>query len=257
MGPKAFERNLRMKPSNSKNLIWIAILLSAVSCSKKQGDPSAQSGPAQGTASAQLTAGAAQLVHTGKGLKSAGGEIQAQLQAETQPQPACYTTAFRPSSKNGAHTHHDQNLIRLNAEGINAKSVCVRIDGTPVRHKLLPPQKAKAGLAVLIGSIPNPNSRVTARYCTFKATCAEDCTIPRDEFMEAIAGSDEETLLKRVQGKQAKWDPEDAEKDEDATAELGAEIERELAGSKTNEIFEGWVAETPSNGCGVKKANRD
>ena len=83
--------------------------------------------------------------------------------------------------------------------------------------------KGKANEFV-IGTVVGTETVVSARYCTGKARCAEDCRVPKDEFVEAIGGNemdstDEERLAVAVWDKEDPNDPNGA-KDAAANAKL-------------------------------------
>ena len=94
---------------------------------------------------------------------------------------------------------HHKNMLKLTQPAdlrMNAASVCVRVNGTPVHYLTV---KGHAD-ELLFGSVAGPKSKVTVRYCTGKAQgCTkEDCTVPKDEFMEAIGGAEGDTARRQA-----------------------------------------------------------
>jgi hypothetical protein len=71
--------------------------------------------------------------------------------------------------------------IKLDTDSLNKKSVCVRVDGAPVKHKV-----SKGG-DILIGAI-GESKDLTVRYCVDGWNCSESCKVADDDFMAAIGG---------------------------------------------------------------------
>ncbi len=168
----------------------------------------------------------------------------APVQAQVPPLPKekpCFTVTFK--TKSNACMHH-RNLLRLEHANVNAKSLCVRVDGTPIRYQAVPQSKnGKGHLALLIGPVSGPQAKVTATFCEDKEKCKETCTVPKDEFMEAIGGDLSDGQV------HAKWDPDDAENDNDVSQELDDDIKRELASNGDLATFEGWTASDSAPAC--------
>lgn len=171
------------------------------------------------------------------------------------PQDGCHTVTYRHEKKNG-HTDFDscsqhKNVLKLALDeasrAIDSKSVCVRVDGVPVNHEF---KRSGKGALLTLGGVAGPGSVITARYCTGSAKCAEDCTVPRDEFMEAIGGHDAGTAaVAAAAAKKARWNPDSKEPDTEVSEELEAEIQRELSGGAELATFDGWKAEAPTAAC--------
>lgn len=163
---------------------------------------------------------------------------------------SCFNLAFHHKTASG-HTDSDacsshRNVLRIKNADLNKKSLCVRVDGVPVKYELT--QDKKDTLATL-GPIAGPASKITVRYCVGKATCKEDCTIPKDEFMEAIGGDDADSHKEARRGPAVKWDSHDNEKDGEVSEELEGEIERELASEKHLTVFDGWIQDSETAAC--------
>jgi hypothetical protein len=154
----------------------------------------------------------------------------------------CFTLAFKhqdlPGHQNGEACTQHKNLLALPSQKLSAKSLCVRVNGTPVKFAFDSKKNH-----VLLSSIAGPRSEITVRYCTGGATCAEDCTVPRDEFMEALGAVDTNGSKPTVA-----WDIRNSgkgpTKQEAALDKELVELKRELASVERNseEIFKGWVA---------------
>jgi hypothetical protein len=152
---------------------------------------------------------------------------------------------------------HHRNLIKLPRTDVHASSVCIRVNGTPVRHEAL---TGKSGEFV-IGAVAGPKDTVTARFCVGKAKCSEGCPYPKqeaakkDEFLEAISGgSNEDTGL-------AQWEATDAQKNNEVNQALDGDLkkaveEQELAsqhtaaGNSKLEIFKDWIGGEMAMACG-------
>lgn len=157
---------------------------------------------------------------------------------------------------------HHRNLIKLPRTDVHASSVCIRVNGTPVRHEAL---TGKAGEFV-IGAVAGPKDVVTARFCVGKAKCSEGCPYPKqeaakkDEFLEAISGgSNEDTGL-------AQWEASDAQKNGEVNQALDGDLkkaveEQELASHRTAagnsklEIFKDWIGGEMAMACGSRASN--
>jgi hypothetical protein len=150
------------------------------------------------------------------------------------PQATCITLTYKHKKTTGHDTDETcgqhRNLLKLQHETINKKAICAKVDGTPVRFELT---KAKTP-AVVIGPYAGPNSKITVQYCLGKAALKEDCTIPKDEFMDAIGATEDSAPT-------AQWD--NNEKVDDVTKQIDGEVMRELASDGDLGIFDGWIAE--------------
>lgn len=177
------------------------------------------------------------------GTKPSSPSAQAQMPAAPAAQTdACYTLSYKhqdlPGHQSGEACTQHKNLLALPGQKLSAKSLCVRVNGTPVKFAFDSKKNH-----VLLSSIAGPRSEITVRYCTGGATCAEDCTVPRDEFMEALGAVDTSGSQPTVA-----WDIRNSQKgptkEEAALDKELVELKRELASVERNseEIFKGWVA---------------
>ncbi len=166
-----------------------------------------------------------------------------------EPEPACYTVTYTHKAAAG-HKNMDEcsqhrNLIKLGDSKVSLKSVCVRVDGTPVKFDWVKS-------SILLGPVAGPNTKISVRYCQPKAkdTCADDCKLPKDDFMAALGGDDEKIAKHQAKnGKMAKWDPSDAQEDSDVAAQVDSEMQKELADGIDLATFEGWKDSAPAQVC--------
>lgn len=102
------------------------------------------------------------------------------------PRDGCVDLRFRAASKE--FVRYGKNRVVVADPRIDPESLCVRVDGTPVKF-VFDPKKGE----IVLGSVADVASALSVRYCFGKAKCSESCVVPRDEFMEALAGVDDET----------------------------------------------------------------
>lgn len=242
---------LEGKPAEKKGLV--SSILGAIFPSKAPAPSVPGGAPGLGGA------GSAVGVGTGTAGGLAGGAKQAQIAeapaAPPVPTQGCYTVTFHHKKTSGhsneeACTQH-KNLIRIPHP--NPASICVRMNKVPVAFELV---KGKTN-ELVVGAIAGPKAEITARYCVGHSTCAEDCKIPKDDFMDAIGAGGEMAAPARV----AQWDPADkADKDSDVNGHLDAEMKRELdkldeaPAQAATEIFKDWLTSSESPACGSKHA---
>ncbi len=152
-----------------------------------------------------------------------------ELKKQKPPQKTCFTFAFHhkpvPSHNSDDICTEHGNLIRLGHAHIHEKSLCVRVDGTPVSYQILHSRKKE--LEVLVGPFAGPKSIITARYC-LKGSIQEECKIPKDHFMEAMGLSADGATHEVIQ-------------DDKATLGMDSDIERELSFSAVQEAFADWM----------------
>jgi hypothetical protein len=201
------------------------------------------------------------------------GESKSAATPPTAPQltpmtmtDGCFTLTFnhKAMATHGSDDEcsHHRNLIKLPRTDVHASSVCIRVNGTPVRHEAL---TGKAGEFV-IGAVAGPKDVVTARFCVGKAKCSEGCPYPKqeaakkDEFLEAISGgSNEDSGL-------AQWEASDAQKNGEVNQALDGDLkkaveEQELASQRTAagnsklEIFKDWIGGEMAMACAGRAGN--
>ncbi|MBC7691508.1 MAG: hypothetical protein H7222_07040, partial [Methylotenera sp.] len=184
-------------------------------------------------------------------LTSPSKELAKETPAEVKPVANCYVVNF----KHKASSHHKtrqacaqhRNFLKLTDSTINLKSVCVRVDGIPVAYEQVKEKGKSEVSGLMLAGIAGPDSKISLKYCINKHDCNEDCKVPKDEFMDAIGGTDP-----AENGKVAvvRWDPSDAENDRDVVAEMDSEIKKELSESA---VFADWVGNAEASECKLNK----
>ncbi|MBY0470941.1 hypothetical protein K2X30_07195 [bacterium] len=230
------------------------------------GTPGAATTPATGavppTAGTSTTAGTAATAPTAT-TPAAPATTTPTAQTAAAPAPAakplapeklCYKMTFHHKPSPG-HSDREscsahKNFIKLTQEDVNLKSFCLRVDNVPVKYQVVKTKKTKKLIGLMIEPVAGPNSVITANFCTGKMTCKEDCKIPKDSFMDAIGGEDNNAKTENVQIVQ--WDPTEKGTDKDVSAQLEAELKKELAGTSGLKVFEDWVNDDQSLSCGTK-----
>jgi len=170
----------------------------------------------------------------------------------------CTTLTFEhqklASHTNGEACANHNNLFSLEDGNVNPKSVCVRVNGAPVKHKLAKSRK-KGDFQVLLGSVIGPHSKITISYCDQDTLCTESCEVKKDKFLSAIGGevdtfADNSLLVQ--------WDPKGKNKPSAIEKRLHKELQSldsELAGvagkngkSGGKPVFSQWIkgGEAPS-----------
>ncbi len=164
--------------------------------------------------------------------------------------PDCVTVTYKRSEESrklaSADLAERKNLIKIKHSGVNAQSICVKVNQVPVAY-----QTGKDD-EILLAPIADGKAEVSVRYCVGKAKCQEDCAIPepaKDEFMTAIGGGD------AADGAVAQWDPEDkSNSDAEIHAAIDPEMRKALQDPKKvmkkaeGEAFSHWqsVSEAPA-----------
>lgn len=196
-------------------------------------------------------------------------EKAATAQSEKSAEPAapqikkvadeCFQVEFKhkkiASHSDGEACTHHQNLVHVpipEGMAINAKSVCIRVNGTPVNFKKLNNQPTD----FVIDSVAGPNAVISARFCTGALNCSENCKVPKDEFLTAI-GADTDSFA--APGKIVQWNPaNDKKKPNNNEVELDRELSslgdalKDAKGAARDvNLFDGWILEneTPSKAC--------
>lgn len=169
---------------------------------------------------------------------------------------SCHSMTF---SHQAAEGHEDgeaclyhKNLIKLAGVSgeINPKTVCVRVNGKPAKFKFVP---AKPEAQVLLGSLAGPTTKISVTFCTGKMTCAADCTVPKDDFMEAIGGAETDEDLFTDRASKVGWKKgKNPQKEEETLRRELAELKKNLKDElKKGSLFEGWeLSTTAPASCG-------
>lgn len=185
-------------------------------------------------------------------------QTQAQTESQTEkPASGCFVVSYSHERtrmhEDEEDCFHHRNLIRLKHETIDSRSLCVRVNGTPVRFQRDP----KDSRDLIIGPVAGPDAKITAQYCVGKSSCKQDCTVARDEFLDAIganASDGDEADDVKADVQLARWDS-DGEKDANAevSAKLQTEINREIAkvavkakkeSTPSLALFKGWSGDS-------------
>ena len=136
--------------------------------------------------SAGVTAGALRangaIPQVGSTDKAA--DLSAKASAAAEPLLGCEKRVYVSASKD----NHDKNIIRLDGRlketQVRWDSLCVRADGVPVAFQL-----DRKKLEVQFSGLRKRAREVQVSFCRNDAKCAESCVVPRDEFLEALAGT--------------------------------------------------------------------
>jgi hypothetical protein len=155
--------------------------------------------------------------------------------------PRCLSATYTRNVRSGEDLSQSRNLLKLTDLGIdqpiNPKSVCVRVNGIPVKHRaILSKGKAKELKGLILDPIANPKAAITATFCMGKNTCSDGCKIPRDEFMDAIGGSD---------AKGGSWDSNESE----VLGALDGRLKRELEAGSDYELSDRWTRAEAQPAC--------
>ncbi|OFZ71412.1 MAG: hypothetical protein A3K03_05625 [Bdellovibrionales bacterium RIFOXYD1_FULL_44_7] len=219
----------------------ISLMILNFGCSKKTGQTTSVETKEDGQASIAKATSAMPVGQTAASDRKSGtaGEVE---------KPSCLTFIYK-HKRDSAHSSDEvcsghRNLIRIANQKINARSICARVDGTPVAFQIA--SKVKDGTHLVIGPVVGPDSKVSVSFCEGNAKCKEKCVVPKDQFLQAIGG---DTGIQQVN---AKWDPNDKENNDDVNQELDDEIKRELADDSDLPIFDGWIIEKEAASCRVQ-----
>ncbi len=77
------------------------------------------------------------------------------------------------------------NAFPLERPDIQPKSICVKVDGTPVDFVVSSRGQKKE---IVIGPVVGPESIIRVSYCTGSARCGEACAKPARRFMDELTG---------------------------------------------------------------------
>ena len=125
--------------------------------------------------------------------------------------------------------------------GLNSKSVCVLVDGKPVRFRANTSDPHRLVFAPIAG----PQSKVAARFCLGHSLCSQKCVPQKDAFLNVLEGDEEDTTPV------GNWDGSRANSDEEN--QLNSEVqaidhEKGQLGSH-RPVFSDWLMESVSEGC--------
>ncbi|OFZ52965.1 MAG: hypothetical protein A2428_08440 [Bdellovibrionales bacterium RIFOXYC1_FULL_54_43] len=178
----------------------------------------------------------------------------ASLNEGSVPRSGCVVARFQhkalPGHRDRENCGKHRNFVELGTAKdlahINWKSVCLRVDGVPTHFE-------RGSKGIVFGPLAGPESSISVRYCLGKASCNNDCTPPRDGFLDAIGAS-----LKRekvIPQALAKWDPSDPSEDPDPTAGFEAELGEQISIQHGLVLFKDWQNTSRSQGCGATVAS--
>lgn len=130
---------------------------------------------------------------------------------------------------------HD-NALAVNEPNVDPKSVCVRVNGVPVKHQFV---REGSRVEVRIGPVAGPHAQISMSYCTGNHRCDRGCEVSKDEFIEGLNAVNEE------EGDDSWEAPADPNSRESAALEKEAEefrgIASELSQTGQHELFRDWV----------------
>lgn len=253
---------------NRTTLLAVVLVapLAITACSKKGTGPAQPGSPEQEKRSPSSTREEAPSTAIAQGKRAAGKEAPGKgamhptspaisgtvsVQKPSAPAPAqelakplpprCLSATFTRNVRSGEDLAQSRNLLRLTDLGIdqaiNPKSICVRVNGVPVKHRpLFTKGKEKQLRGLILDPIPNPKASITTTFCVGKNTCAENCKIPRDEFMDAIGGLDT---------KGGGWDSNESE----VMGALDGRLKRELEAGSDYELSDRWAHAQAEPAC--------
>jgi len=217
------------------------------------------------------------------GIAAAAKETPAKETSIATPL-TCLTLNFthvKTQNHSGSQRCNHRNSIKLDGKqspelaqvlkNLDPKSVCVKADGTPVEFQRSSGAD-KVLDRILIGAVAGPESTISIRLCpkSIQAKCADDCKIPRDEFMEAIGGGEQEdaadsadkspdlagaTKTQPARAPAQAWDPNTQDTDSEDVAALEDEFRHASAKNNELSLFDGWSAGSPTPACGLTASN--
>jgi hypothetical protein len=108
----------------------------------------------------------------------------------------CFSAEYQHTSKMANQDIEDfldySNAFPV-AKDTNLKTVCVKVNGKPVQHKIVENKGAKEAW---IGSVVGPTSVIKVSYCIGKAQCGEPCTIATKRFMDDVMSDGDDSEFK-------------------------------------------------------------
>ncbi len=118
--------------------------------------------------------------------------------SSTPLKPACYKMTYKRDKDRSPKKLEEyarlQNIITLQEAGIQPQSLCVRVNGTPVKFETAKNHENPAKLDVIVNGSAGPNAEISAHYCVGKVLCQETCKVPVDEFMAALGDAGQANL---------------------------------------------------------------
>lgn len=146
-----------------------------------------------------------------------------------------YHRALASHEDGEACLNHD-NALAMNERDVDPRSVCVRVNGVPVKYQLV---REESRAEVRIGPIAGPHAEVTLSYCTGKNHCDRGCEVLKDEFIEGLTAANEE------EGDDSWGATADPGSQESAALEKEAKefrgIASEFSQAGQHELFRDWI----------------
>jgi hypothetical protein len=120
------------------------------------------------------------------GSKSADKAAVKTATVAATPAPSnCFAAEYKHTKKNKNQDIEEfldfSNAYPIAQKDYNASTVCVKVNGQPVKHKIV---TSKGQIEALIGSVVGPESVIRVSYCTGKANCSEPCSTKSKRFMD-------------------------------------------------------------------------
>lgn len=172
--------------NKNKAIVTVVVALIAVACIALylKGRSGSQSTPSEQTSGVKTLDGSDKSKFTPGGSKHASLPGAGQSEAPVAPEAPCKLVRMKPVDGKGTYR---KNLLVLSDTELNSKTICVKVDGTPVKFSLY----QKKANQILIDGVRGAKAEIQVRYCRDKQLCKEDCKIPRDEFMDALGATDD------------------------------------------------------------------
>lgn len=177
------------------------------------------------------------------GITGGQAALSKEKQEKAEPLPSCRRYNF--ASKNSPHRHEKNALSMeklLKESSGDAATLCLRVDGTPVKFAL---DRKKSELQ--FASVRRADSRVSVSFCRTGVKCEESCVVPRDEFLEALTGG--ETGEDEDGG--AGWA---ASREEQELETQIAGFQKALKEGKIKDTNSKWSVQGDPEACGTKVA---
>jgi len=212
---------------------------------QKQKEKEQQDADKQKSDSSSQVTGAGQPLAKAPLTEEQKKQLEEQAQKAAIKGAACVLVSYETknaTAKSGPHRYM-KNKLKLPEDARTASNFCVRVDGTPVKYQFS--NKSKEEL--VIGMVGKPNSAVTVRYCRNHVVCNENCVIPKDEFMEALAGDDAEEKGAIT----AHWNPKtnSASQEEVAVDHELEGMEDALTDDRKPGVFSAWLVARQTPAC--------
>jgi hypothetical protein len=150
------------------------------------------------------------------------------------------TFTFEPQNKD--LSQFPRHVLKIPTQSLESPNqVCIRVNGIPVRYL----SSKKNPNEFTIGPILAKNPKVTIRACQKGVKCLEDCTVPKDEFMEALAGEED---LSVAQNLSTGWS--ETEQDKKIDREL-AHFKKDLQGADESRglFYQDWKIVDEGSSC--------